>query len=83
VLRLDGESFFAGVNGLAPVLLLSQGDGEVSIGTGIVRFEFDGLAEALDGLAMIFQVVAQQGTEADVRAGVFRVEFGGMIECCG
>jgi hypothetical protein len=78
-LRVDDESFLAGIDRFGPLLLAVQGDAEVTLGIGVIRVEFDGLAEGLDGLAIIFQVVAQEGAEVAVSLGIVWVELDRLL----
>ena len=60
--------------------LLRQGIVEVSASAGVLRVEFDGRAEALVGLVILFQLVAQETAEVAVRVRIFRVDLDGLAE---
>ena len=58
--------------------LHGQGKAEVAVGGGVFRVEFDGLAEALDGLRHNLSVRSPGRCRGCCRHGVFRVEFDGL-----
>src|SRR5262245_29965373 len=60
--------------------LLPKGNAEVLVSDDVFRVEFDRFAEALDGLVIISQFVAQVGAEVAVSEGGLRVEPDPLLE---
>src|SRR5262249_47768400 len=80
VVRVEFDGLLITGDGPVQLPLVTPGIAQVEVKLGLLRFEGDGLLEAVDGRVVILLLVAPQRAQAGVCPGELRVEVEGLVE---